>query len=43
LVSVIRGYLDALRHLRRSGTEKSTTLQEKNARDHPVDKPTSFT
>jgi GH15 family glucan-1,4-alpha-glucosidase len=43
LVSVIRGYLDALRHLRRSGTEKSTTLQEKNARDQPVDKPTSFT
>ena len=43
VVSVIRGYLEALRLLRRNGNEKSTTVQEKNVRDHPVDKPKSFT
>jgi len=43
VVSVIRGYLEALHLLRSSGNEKSEAMQEKNARDHPVDKPTSFT
>jgi hypothetical protein len=43
VVSVIRGYLEALHLLRSSGNEKSTAMQEKNLRDHPVDKPKSFT
>jgi hypothetical protein len=29
--------------LRRNENEKSAPMQEKNLRDHPVDKPKSFT
>jgi hypothetical protein len=43
VISVVRGYLDSLRNLRRNATEKSADEDEKNARDNPVDKPTSFT
>jgi GH15 family glucan-1,4-alpha-glucosidase len=43
VVSVIRGYLEALHLLRGNGNEKSAAMQEKNVRDHPVDKPKSFT
>ena len=35
VISVVRGYLDSLRNLRRNSLEKSA--------EHPVDKPTSFT
>lgn len=43
VISVVRGYLDALRNLRRNALEKSSGHDDKNARDNPVDKPTSFT
>jgi len=39
VVSVVRGYLESLRELRRNGLEKS----EEKSRDKAVDKPTSFT
>jgi GH15 family glucan-1,4-alpha-glucosidase len=42
VVSVVRGYLDALRFLRRGAAEKSLQVDEKNVRDHPVDKPKWF-
>lgn len=43
VVSVVRGYLETLRILRTSGVEKSTRANQENSRDHPVDKPSSFT
>lgn len=43
VVSVVRGYLDSLRDLRREGMEKSSRARNEIARDHPVDKPPSIT
>lgn len=43
VVSVVRGYLDALQLLRRNGMEKSSGAKEEMSRDRPVDKPPSFT
>jgi GH15 family glucan-1,4-alpha-glucosidase len=43
VVSVVRGYLESLRVMRRNGTENSTRADEKKSQDHPVDKPRSFT
>ena len=42
VVSVVRGYLDALRFLRRESRETVMRDEEKIARDHPVDKPKWF-
>src|SRR5205085_11650698 len=42
VVSVVRGYLDALRFLRRGTRENVVRDEEKIARDHPVDKPKWF-
>lgn len=39
VISVVRGYLDALRFLRREGGEISARAREKNARANVVDKP----
>ncbi len=43
VVSVIRGYLESLRVLRRSGMEKSQRVKIETSRNRPVDKPPSFT
>lgn len=43
VISVVRGYLDALRNLRRNGAEKTVRGDDEKAPDNPVDKPTSFT
>ncbi len=43
VVSVVRGYLDSLRELRRDGIEKSSRVRDEIAREHPVDKPPSIT
>ena len=42
VISVVRGYLDALRFLRRGTRENVVRDEEKIARDHPVDKPKWF-
>jgi GH15 family glucan-1,4-alpha-glucosidase len=42
VISVVRGYLDALRFLRRGTRETIARDEEKIARDHPVDKPKWF-
>jgi len=42
VISVVRGYLDALRFLRRGARENVIRDEEKIARDHPVDKPKWF-
>ena len=42
VVSVVRGYLEALRFLRRESRETVMRDEEKIARDHPVDKPKWF-
>ena len=42
VVSVVRGYLDAVRVLRRASAENDAEENEKNARQNPVDKPGSF-
>lgn len=43
VVSVVRGYLESLRVLRRNGKEKAARADEEKSPDSPVDKPTSFT
>ncbi len=43
VVSVVRGYLESLRELRRNGPEKITSSDEESSTDKAVDKPTSFT
>jgi hypothetical protein len=42
-VSVVRGYLESLRDLRRNGHEKNVRSDEENSTDKAVDKPTSIT
>jgi len=42
VVSVVRGYLDRLRFLRRNGAENASRAQVKNAPGNSVDKPPSF-
>ncbi|HEY6137227.1 MAG TPA: glycoside hydrolase family 15 protein [Thermoanaerobaculia bacterium] len=42
VISVVRGYLDALRFLRRESRDNAARGEEKIARDHPVDKPKWF-
>jgi GH15 family glucan-1,4-alpha-glucosidase len=43
VVSVVRGYLETLRLLRRNGLEKSARADEEKSPGKAVDKPTSFT
>jgi GH15 family glucan-1,4-alpha-glucosidase len=43
VVSVVRGYLESLRVLRRNGKEKASRADEEKLPANPVDKPTSFT
>jgi len=43
VISVVRGYLESLRNLRRNGMEKSSRADEEKSTDKAVDKPTSFT
>jgi glucoamylase len=43
VVSVVRGYVETLRRLRRNGPEKSARADEEKSTDRAVDKPTSFT
>ena len=42
VVSVVRGYLDRLRFLRRNGAENTSRAQAKNGAGNSVDKPSSF-
>ena len=42
VVSVVRGYLDRLRFLRRTGAENASRAKVKNAPGNSVDKPPSF-
>jgi glucoamylase len=42
VISVVRGYLDALRFLRRNTIEKPLRVDEKITGEHPVDKPKWF-
>jgi GH15 family glucan-1,4-alpha-glucosidase len=42
VVSVVRGYLDKLRFLRRNGSENTSRGQAKNVAGNSVDKPPSF-
>jgi len=43
VVSVVRGYLESLRALRRNTIEKNSRSDEERSTDKAVDKPTSFT
>jgi len=42
VVSVVRGYLERLRFLRRGSTENASRTQGKNVAANSVDKPPSF-
>jgi hypothetical protein len=41
-ISVVRGYLDALRVIRRNGSENGARTQAKSGAPNSVDNPTSF-